>query len=79
MNQLTGFDLLMLISKEKVRIDMIGEEVIISVADGLPELITKATGVEVSRETIQNLYVEFAKLLGGINITVEAKDEEASN
>ena len=76
MNKLTGFDLLMLISKEKVRIDMVGTDVIVTIADGLPEIITKATGVEVSVETLQNVYVELAKLLGGISITIEENTDE---
>ncbi len=75
-NQLTGFDLLMLISKEKVRVDMVGDEVVISVAEGLPEMITKASGVQISEQTIQNMYVELCKLLGGIKITLEENTDE---
>lgn len=74
MNKLTGFDLLMLISKEKVRIDLVGTDVIISIAEGLPEMISKAVGVEVSEKTLQNVYLELAKLLGGISITIEGQD-----
>lgn len=76
MNKLTGFDLLMFISKEKVRIDMVGTDVIISIAEGLPEMISQAVGVEVSEQTLQNVYMELAKLLGGISITIEENPDE---
>lgn len=76
MNKLTGFDLLMFISKEKVRIDMVGTDVIISIAEGLPEMISQAVGVEVSEQTLQNVYMELAKLLGGISITIEENPNE---
>lgn len=77
--QLTGFDLLHFVSANLAHIGPDPEnpgQFLFHVEESLAEALTQNTGFEVTTENLTNIYVEFAKMLGGIRLTISENTEK---
>ena len=75
--KLTGFDLLVFVNAgfAQYRFTEDGEYEVF-VEDQLAEHLTEQTGIKVETEQLVNVYIKFAELLGGMEITITPNQEE---